>query len=290
MSPAAQDHKKKANGVLPLTVVILTHNEEANLPECLRSLASRVSDIHVLDSGSTDGTAEVARHFGVPVYTHPFHGFGQQRNWASDNISHAHDWVLHLDADERMTSALYEELLLLLEYERSEAGFFIASKLMLGGHWLRYSSGFPVYQVRLFHRHRLRFEDHGHGQREVTDGVLGYLCSPYIHEAYTKGLDDWFAKHARYARCEAELLRNDQQSLLTLISRVIGADPVSRRRALKLLAYKLPGRPTLRLLQVLVFNGGLLDGPAGVLYARMMAAYESMLNTHLARLRALIEV
>jgi glycosyltransferase involved in cell wall biosynthesis len=66
--------------VLPLTVVVLTHNEERNLPDCLRSVVGRVADVHVLDSGSTDATSAVAREFGVPVDTHPFAGFGQQRN------------------------------------------------------------------------------------------------------------------------------------------------------------------------------------------------------------------
>jgi glycosyltransferase involved in cell wall biosynthesis len=272
--------------LLPLTVVVLTHNEERNLPDCLRSIVGRVSDVHVLDSGSTDGTLTIANDFGVPVHTHPFAGFGQQRNWAIDNIPHAHPWTFHLDADERMTPELYEELCDLLARDPAEAGFFVASKLMMDGRWLRYSSGYPVYQVRLFHRERLRFMDYGHGQREVTDGRLGYLANAYVHEAYGKGLDDWFAKHARYARREAELLWQERPATLSLLRGVFSLDRVRRRRAIKLLSCFLPFRPTLRLLQLLVVNRGLLDGSAGVVYARMMAAYESMMTTHLTRLRS----
>jgi glycosyltransferase involved in cell wall biosynthesis len=272
--------------VLPLTVIILTHNEERNLPDCLRSVIGRVAEVHILDSGSTDRTAVIAREFGVPMHTHPFAGFGQQRNWAIDNIPHAHPWTFHLDADERLTPQLCAELHERLARDPAEAGFFVASKLTLDGRWLRYSSGYPVYQVRLFHRERLRFMDHGHGQREVTDGTLGYLENPYVHEAYNKGLDDWFAKHALYARREAELLWQERPGLLPLVRGLFSLDRVRRRRAIKTLACWLPFRPTLRLFQLLVINRGLLDGRAGVVYARMMATYESMMTTHRARLKS----
>lgn len=286
MSQAAGKKPHGGATSLPLTVVILTQDEEQNLPECLRSLAGAVTDVHVLDSGSTDGTLDVAKAFGVTIHQHAFAGFGQQRNWAIANIPHAHPWVLHLDADERLTPALADELQALLARDPAEAGFYVPSKLMLDGRWLRYSSGYPVYQVRLFHRERLRFKDHGHGQQEVTDGTLGYLRCAYLHEAYGKGLDDWFTKHARYARREAELIWAEHSGFLSILGRVVGGDRVGRRRALKSLAYRLPFRPTLRLLHLLVINRGLLDGRAGIVYARMMAAYEAMVGTHLARLKA----
>lgn len=274
---------------LPLSVVILTFNEERNLSSCLASLAGRVADIHVLDSGSTDATVEVAHAAGVPVHHNPFRGFGQQRNWAIDNVPHEHSWVLHLDADERMTAELHDELRGVLSRQPLEAGFYLASKLMLGGHWLRHSSGYPVYQVRLFHKDRLRFADHGHGQREVTDGVVGYLKHPYLHDAFSKGLEDWFAKHARYARAEAMLLHRERRSVAASLLDLVTADRVGRRRALKSLAYRMPARSMLRFLQIIVLNRGFLDGPAGLVYARMLVAYESMLDVHFARLRSGID-
>lgn len=277
---------KSDHSLLPITVIILTHNEEQNLPDCLRSVVGRVAEVHVVDSGSTDGTLAVANEFGISVHTHPFAGFGQQRNWAIDNVPYAHRWTFHLDADERMTPELCDEIRKRLDSDPQEAGFFVASKLMLDGRWLRYSSGYPVYQVRLFHRERLRFTDHGHGQREITDGTLGYLDNPYIHDAYRKGLDDWFAKHAVYARREADLLWRERPSLLSLIRGLFASDRVKRRRALKLIAYSLPFRPTLRLFQLLILNRGLLDGGAGIVYAHMTATYESMMSTHRARLKS----
>ena len=270
---------------LPLTFVILTRNEEHNLPKCLASLMRYANDVHVLDSGSTDSTVAIARAHAVTVHTNPFNGFGRQRNWATDHIPHAHPWAFHLDADERLTSELADELRLLLATDPVEAGFYVPNKLLLGGHWLRYSSGYPVYQVRLFHRDRLRFENHGHGQREVTDGVLGYLNQPYIHDAFAKGLDDWFAKHWRYAKAEAETLFADRRSLAETVSHAMTGDTVRRRRAIKSLAYRLPGRVFLRWFHSLILNRGVLDGPAGWTYARMLAAYESMVTVHLSRLK-----
>ena len=115
---------------------------------------------------------------------------------------------------------------------------------------------------------------------------MGYLHHPYIHEAYNKGLDDWFAKHALYARREADLLWRDRPNLLSVIRELFAPDRVKRRRALKMIAYSLPFRPTLRLLQLLILNRGLLDGGAGIVYARMTATYEAMMTTHRARLKS----
>ncbi|XZE55515.1 glycosyltransferase family 2 protein [Planctomycetaceae bacterium SH139] len=271
---------------LPLTVVVLTFNEEVNLPACLDSLRGRVDDVHVLDSGSSDRTLEIANSYHVPVHHNPFAGFGQQRNWAIDHIDHAHPWTLHLDADERLTTELVAELTELLAANPPEAGFYVPNKLIFGDKWLRYSSGYPIYQVRLFHRQRLRFEDHGHGQREVTEGKLRYLQEPYLHEAYNKGLDDWFAKHAKYARAEAELLFANNLPMLDCFRKLVSGGSVERRRALKSLAYRLPFRPNLRMFYSLVVKQGIRDGRSGIAYARLLAAYESMIDAHLSRLKA----
>src|SRR5690349_22231261 len=92
----------------PVSVVVLTVNEEVNIADCLRSCAWS-DDVHVVDSGSTDRTCGIAREMGATVHVHPFESFGLQRNWAIDHIRHKHDWVFHLDADERFTPELVAE-------------------------------------------------------------------------------------------------------------------------------------------------------------------------------------
>ena len=93
-----------------MSVVILTLNEEVNLPHCLASLAGLNCETFIVDSGSTDRTLEIARGFGATVVTHPFENYGAQRNWALDNLDLRTPWVLHLDADERLSSELRESI------------------------------------------------------------------------------------------------------------------------------------------------------------------------------------
>ena len=161
----------------PVSVVILTHNEEINLEACLES-CSWCDDVAVLDSGSTDQTAQIAAQRGVKFYTHPFHSFGEQRNWAIDNIPAKHDWVFHLDADERFTPELIAEVDALLKANPSQAGFYVANQMIFMERWIKHASGYPAYQMRLFHKARMRFKDVGHGQRENTSGEIGPSNTP----------------------------------------------------------------------------------------------------------------
>lgn len=261
---------------LSITVVVLTHNEAANLPGCLDSLRG-FDDVHVLDSGSTDGTRELALARGVQVHLNaPFRGFGQQRNWAIDHIPAKYDWHFHLDADERLTPELIRELFEIVAADRGCGGYRVASKLMFCGNWLKRAGQYPGYQVRFFHRGRLRFNDHGHGQREATTFPIGTLRYPIIHYGFSKGIDEWFRKHVAYARREAE------QSRLKLSEKQSGSllDGTTRRRWLKRLVSRMPGRYFLRLVHLLVLRGGFLDGWRGFTFARMLATYESMIEIY----------
>ena len=268
------------------SVVILTKNEEVNLPDCLACVRAHSDDVHLLDSGSTDDTVAIAERHGISVHVHPFTSFGQQRNWAIDNINHKHDWVFHLDADERFTRDLAEEIRQLLREDGGYAGFRVPSKLMLGSSWLKRSGEYPAYQVRLFHRDRLRFTDSGHGQKEVTDGRLGTLQQPYLHFAFRKGIDEWMEKHVRYAFQEALHYRKEKRSLGLDLQNLFSRDPIERRRATKRLSFRLPARGTLRLIHLLLIKRGILDGQAGIAYARMKAIYESMIAVQIAALDA----
>ena len=258
----------------PVSVVILTQDEQVNIGPCLDSCGWS-DDVHVLDSGSTDRTVAIAESMGAKVHHHPFESFGAQRNWAIDNIPLRHDWVFHLDADERFTRPLVEEMQRRLAASPSEAGFYVPSKLILLGRWLRRCGGYPTYQMRLFHKRRMRFIDYGHGQREKTDGKVGRLDEPYLHHNFSKGLDDWFARHNRYSALEAREMLRESGTALRLRD-LLGSDPVARRRALKRLWYRMPMRPFLRLFLTLFVNGGILEGRQGLLYASLLAAYERM--------------
>lgn len=265
------------------SIVILAKDEAVDIVDCLRSCAA-CDDVHVLDSGSDDGTRDIAATIGATVHQHAFESFGRQRNWAIDNIALRHDWVLHLDADERLTPALDAELRRIVASAPSEAGYYVPSKLIFMGRWMRHTAG-PMYQVRFFHRQRLRFVDHGHGQREQTDGEVGTVTTPYLHESFSKGLESWFEKHNRYSSGEAE------QAVAALSGPIPWRDlcsrqPVRRRRALKATAYRLPLRAELRWLYMAVIRLGFLDGRAGLAYISLVVSYERMTTSKIKWLRS----
>lgn len=270
------------------SVVVLTLNEARNLPACLSSVRG-FDDVHVLDSGSTDGTRDIARAFGAQVAEHPFHSFGQQRNVAHDHLPLRHDWVLHLDADERLTPALRQEIAEAVQGDDGRlAGYYLAERTLLHGRWLRHAAQYPRYQARLVHRGRMRFIDHGHGQRESAERPLGTLRHPYDHEAFSQGLEHWLRKHAGYAMREAEVATEGDGGLAASLAAWRGGSAIERRRALKALALRLPFRPTLRWLYIMVARRGVLDGAAGWQYAEMMRTFQSMTDLCIAerRLRA----
>jgi glycosyltransferase involved in cell wall biosynthesis len=267
----------------PVSVVILTLNEATNIAGCLASCAW-CDDVHVLDSGSIDGTAEIARRHGATVHVHPFKAFGDQRNWAIDHIPTRHEWIFHLDADERFTSELVAAVAARLAAEPRESGFYVPEKLIFMERWLKKAAGYPKYQMRLFHKARTRFRDYGHGQREQTDGVVGVVDEPYLHLAFSKGLDDWIDKHNRYSSLEALQAyegSRERWPLPWLVSR----DPVRRRRAWKEFAHHLPLRPFARWFVTLFVRGGILEGRAGWTYAHLIAMYEEMIRLKLRLLR-----
>ena len=270
---------------IPCSVVVLTLNEQANLRPCLASLG-QTQDVHVLDSGSTDGTCEIARQCGAQVANNPFRSFGDQRNWAHDRIALRHDWVLHLDADERLTAPLAQEIRQVIAADVGLlAGWLIPEMTLLNGRWLRHAAQYPRYQARLVHRRRMHFIDHGHGQRESSELPFGHMRSAYEHLAFSHGLEHWLRKHATYAMQEArQSLEGEQAQRESGLAPLLTADPVARRRALKRLALRMPLRPTLRWLHVMG-SGAWLDGSAGLQYASMMRSFQQMIDLCVEDLR-----
>ncbi len=262
---------------VPFSVVVLTLNEATNIGQCLDSAAA-VEDLFVVDSGSTDATVAIAKARGARVAVNPFTSFGQQRNWAHDHLPLSHDWVLHLDADERLTQALLEEARAAVNRDDGTlAGFFIAERTLLRGKWLRRAGQYPRYQARLVHRRRMRFVDHGHGQRESSALPFGALSAPYDHHAFSHGIEAWLRKHVGYAAREVKQIRETAGTRPSLAA-LWCPDRIMARRAAKYWAMKLPFRPRLRWLQIMIANGGILDGAPGWEYARMMKLFQEMID------------
>jgi glycosyltransferase involved in cell wall biosynthesis len=261
---------------MKVSVLLLTMNEERNLPRCLDALAW-CDDIAIVDSGSTDGTLEIARARNVRVLYNPFRDFADQRNFGLAEAGFKNPWVLHLDADEVATPAFVERLLA-LEPKDGIDSFYIASKLMMLDQPLVHAGLYPSYQVRLGRLGVLKFKQVGHGQREdMPRERVGTFDEPYLHYAFSNGLKHWLKRHLEYADAEAQVLvdaRSRPMPWRDLLSR----DKVTLRRSVKLLAFWMPlsMRPPLRFIYVYIVRRGFLDGRAGFLYAFMLATYEAM--------------
>jgi glycosyltransferase involved in cell wall biosynthesis len=263
------------------SVLILTLNEERDLPRCLASVRG-CDDVVVLDSGSTDRTAALAESAGARVFTRRFDDFAGQRNHAQQSIPFRHPWVLHLDADEKLTPELDAEC------TRAAArvdldGYFIAPKMIFRGRWIPHCTDFPAWQARFVRAPQFRFIAAGHGQREAPGMRMGRLTASYLHDLSAGGEAAWLEKHRRYARAEAEAYRRDEGAMGW--RDLWAADPLRRRRALKHLSHRWPLRPALRFGYQYVLRGGFLDGFAGWRYCQLLARYEGFTAAELRRLR-----
>lgn len=264
---------------MKLSCLILTYNEEVNIARCLASL-DWCDDIVVIDSGSTDKTLDIVRQYGAKILRRPFDNFANQRNFGLDQGALHYDWVLHLDADEVVTEELQAQFAKLSPGEDID-GYFLPSKTILHGQWLKYAGMYPTYQARLGHRDRMRFTQVGHGQREdVQPDRMGRIDEPYLHYSFSHGMQKWLEKHLRYASDEAQLIV-DIRSGGELSANDEGRqnwDVAAGRRVSKVRAASVPLvlRPFARFLYVYLFRKGFLDGRAGFSYAFMLAVYEGM--------------
>jgi glycosyltransferase involved in cell wall biosynthesis len=267
------------------SVLILTLNEERNLPRCLASVTS-CDDLVVLDSGSTDGTVAIARTAGAQVVARPFDNFAGQRNYAQREIAFHHPWVFHLDADEQFTPELFAECRARATDPAANLdGYFVAPKMLWQGRWIPHCTDFPAYQARFVRAPEFVFAEVGHGQREAPAMRLGRMQANYLHDLSAGGEAEWLAKHRRYACAEAEHHFHTAAGGERLWPELFARDPLRRRRALKRLSYVLPARPALRFVYQYLLRGGFLDGTAGLHYCRLLARYEGFTAEALRALR-----
>jgi len=171
------------------SVLILTLNEERDLPRCLASIRG-CDDIVVLDSGSTDATAALAKAAGARVFTRPFDNFAGQRNHAQREIAFRHPWVFHLDADEQFTPELEAECRLAAGRTDLD-GFLVAPKMIFEGRWIPHCTDFPAWQARFVRAPQFEFIQAGHGQREAPAMRVGRLGANYLHDLSSGGEAEW---------------------------------------------------------------------------------------------------
>ncbi len=261
-----------------VSVLVLTLNEESNLPDCLAS-AAWSDDVHVVDSGSRDATVEIARRFGAKVYLHPFENFSAQRNWALRNAAFRHEWVLVLDADERIPSDLAEEMQRAAAQAPQEiAGFEMRRKVFFMGSWIKYAGQFNHFWFLRLFRHRLtRYEDRSVNEYPLVEGGVRRLQGALLHEN-RKPVRELIAKYRQYAGLEArETLKLLRRQAGTGLQPRWRGTPAERRRWLKHWHLRLPFRGLRKFLYLFFWRGGIVDGIPGLVFCVLMGAQEFML-------------
>ncbi|CAO5024480.1 glycosyltransferase family 2 protein [Microcystis aeruginosa] len=258
------------------SIYILTHNEEIDIAACIES-AQLSDDIIVVDSFSNDRTVEIAQRYPVRVIQHTFESHGEQRTWMLRSILTKHEWVYILEADERMTPQLFRECLQAIK-SPDNVGYYAAERVMFMGRWIRHSTQYPRYQLRLLKKGQVWFSDYGHTEREVCLGATGFLQETYPHYTCSKGLSRWIEKHNRYSSDEAkETISQLENGAVKWWDLFFGDNEVARRRALKDLSLRLPFRPLLRWLYMYFILGGIRDGKAGFAWCTLQAFYEYLI-------------
>lgn len=230
-----------AHDRMPISAVLITKNAAHQLADCLASVAF-CDEIIVVDSGSNDGTAEIAGQHGARVIQSEWRGFGPQKQFAVEQASH--DWVLCIDADERVSERLRESILAALSAPTSVAGYRFARCNRFMRRYLRHGAGYPDWSLRLFDRRHARWSDDPVHEKVITTGAIGILQGDLLHES-AESLEAYLGKQNRYSTLAAE-------EALT-----------SGKRAT---VVHLLLSPALRFIKFYFFRLGLLDGLPGLVH------------------------
>jgi glycosyltransferase involved in cell wall biosynthesis len=279
-------------GRAPISAIVLTHDEQANLAACLASLAGWVGEMFVVDSGSTDGTRSIAERYGAPIAEHAFETHARQWLWALDHLPLQHAWVLALDADQRLTPELQEEIVGLFTGKTAKLdgvdGLYLNRRQIFRGRWIRHGGYYPKYLLKLFRRDRVRIDD-----RDLIDHHF-YVSGPTrtlkhdLVEDNAKEADIafWIEKHNRYARLQAQVESLDERNH-PLTPRPLGS-PDERTAWLKRAWAHLPLylRPVLYFSYRYFIRLGFLDGKQGFVFHVLQGFwYRLLVDIHLDDLR-----
>ena len=194
-----------------------------------------------------------------------------------EEVPTKYQWVYILEADELMTPELFQECATVIQ-NTPKVAYFAAERVMFMNRWIKHSTQFPRYQMRLLKKGFAWFSDYGHTEREEINGEAGYLTETYPHYTSGKGLSRWLEKHNRYSTAEAkETIRQREKRSIAWKDLFFGKTEISRRHALKDLSQHVPLRPLVRFLYMYFGLGGIWDGRAGFTWCVLQAFYEYLI-------------
>ncbi len=225
-----------------LSVIIITKNEAANIRDCLEYV-SWAEEIIVVDSGSTDETVAICKQMGAQVYVHDWPGFGLQKNRALGYASK--NWVLSLDADERVTPELRAGIEAVLRTEGAADAYFVSRLSNYCGRFIRHSGWYPDLLLRLFKRDKGRFSDDLVHERLIVEGSTGTLSGTLLHYAFDD-LEEVLYKVNQYSSAGAQMMQQRGRKI-TLVGAVV--------------------RGMWSFFRTYILRGGILDGGEGFMLA-----------------------
>jgi glycosyltransferase involved in cell wall biosynthesis len=273
---------------VPVSILVPTLNEELNLPECLKSLLDWADEVWVVDSFSSDATLEIAKTHGAHVVQHAFESYSRQKNWALDTLPFRNEWVLIVDADERLTPELRCEIELAVGSNAYD-GYYLNRRVIFLDTWLRHAGWYPSWNLRLF-RHRLgRYDDREVHEHVVLNGRAGFLGADLLHDDQ-RGFDAFIARHNHYSTLEASARFKAERDAPDRARLPVGllASPVQRKRFLRERVWPLiPAKPLVLFLYMYLLRRGFLDGRAGLVLCVFHAFQEFTVGVKLAELRRL---
>jgi len=270
---------------IPVSVLILTKNEEQDLPGCLES-ATWSDDIHVYDSMSTDNTVAIAEKFGAKVTQRSFDNWASHQNWGLRNIPFKYPWVFYIDADERMTPELVRSVHEAVSQKHDHVAFRVQRRDFFQGTWLKHVQTSPYY-LRLFRPEKMRYERLVNPV-SIPDGTVGQVSGFLDHFPFSKGIGHWIERHNSYSRFEAQQIVDNRKNgeTFSLLKAFSASDFHERRYHQKELFYRMPFRPLIKFLLLYVGKRGFLDGKAGFTYAVLQAIYEYFIVLKVRELEA----
>lgn len=257
-----------------IAAIILAKDEERDLPGCLVSLRGVADEVFVIDSGSADKTMAVAEAAGAVVLQHPFQNYARQMNWAIESVPTRADWLIRLDADERLSSEMGRSLRTMTENAPAVVtGLMLARRTEFLGKKLRFGGTFPVWLLRVWRRGKGHCEDRWMDEHMVLAEGRAIRARGELLHLIPKSLSEWSRKHIWYAERECiDVAQTDSGARLQ--------GQAARIRTIKTgVYYRLP-----IMLRVLGFwfyryvvQLGFLDGKAGFLYHFLQCAWYRML-------------
>ncbi|TRZ88393.1 MAG: glycosyltransferase family 2 protein [Methanosarcinales archaeon] len=266
---------------MPLTIIIPTKNEAVNIGDCLASV-QWANEVFVVDSQSADETCHIAEQFGAKVIQFHYNGgWPKKKNWALQNLPIRNEWVFILDADERVTQELRDQIDQAVRDPKIN-GYYVRWKFIFLGRWMRHAWSHG-WMLRLLRKGTGQYEDlgmrdEGGWDNEVHENIVVHgktasLSAPLLHEA-NQDLSYWIKKQNEFSDWNAVRRFRQINEDLSSLKGLLSSDPLKRRKSLKGLFIRLPGKPLLLFFYLFVLKRGFLDGREGFYFCALRAMHE----------------